>query len=511
MKRINRKVIANLPLEQRREAQELLEALERQYEANPLLRYEPHEKQKAFHGAQTFTKGFFGGNRSGKTTAGIVDDIIQAVDTKAIPDHLLEFKKFEPPFHCRIICPSNDIMESVVFQKLREWTPKDQLVGGKWDKAFSKSQRILYFKNGSFFDFLTYEQDLDKFGGAAKHRIHYDEEPPKAIRQESMMRLTDYDGADEIFTMTPLLGLSWMFDEIWEPWQKGKLEDGFIVTVDIDDNPYLPPKQKRKILAGLSSEELEARKKGRFVHFAGMIYPEFSRTTHVVPESTPPENATIWVGIDPGMRAMAAVVWCYLTQDDKLVVFDELGLQGHTVAQVANAIKLVNLKHGRIVNQGTDNEQKLPITPRAYIIDPAARNLVHQTGRSDQMEFTDHGIITVPGQNSVTAGINRVKERLQSDRLLVGANCPLLIDQFRKYRWANKTRSESDAKEAPVKTDDHLLDALRYVVMARPYRAEIDDDNERLTELERSLKEDMTGKRFTRKPMTPDRVSGIPV
>ncbi len=36
--------------------------------------------------------------------------------------------------------------------------------------------------------------------------------------------------------------------------------------------------------AGLSDEERQARKSGRFVSFAGLIYGSFSTNTHVVPE-----------------------------------------------------------------------------------------------------------------------------------------------------------------------------------------------------------------------------------
>jgi hypothetical protein len=52
-----------------------------------------------------------------------------------------------------------------------------------------------------------------------------------------------------------------------------------------------------------------------------------------------------------------------------------------------------------------------------FVIDPSAQNRLHQTGRSDQMEYADAGIYTVPGQNAVRAGINRVKTYLQTDAL----------------------------------------------------------------------------------------------
>lgn len=489
MLRIDRGAIEALPEGQREQARGLLEEWEQAVRLNPLLGYEPHPRQVEFHSSREPLKAFLGGNRSGKTTAGICDDLIQAVPRDSLPDHLLSFKKWDPPFHCRIVAPDfTSTMEGVIFPKIREWAPKGQLVGDSFDKAFDKSRRVLHFKCGSTFDFLTFEQDLDKFGGAAKHRIHYDEEPPGNIRRESMMRLIDY-GGDEVFSMTPLQGMSWMYDEIWEPFVKGQLEDGTVVVVDMDDNPHLDEVTKQRVLRGLSEEERQARKQGRFVHFAGMIYSEFSRNEHVIPEiDAVPRDCRVYVGIDPGMRHMAAVVWCYLTPDDQLVQFDELALQGHTVAQVAEAIHLTNRRWASYVDLGSGKIETQPLRPAWYVIDPSARNVNHQTGRSDQMEFTDHGIVTILGQNSVTAGINRVKERFENGRLLITANCQVTIDQLRKYRWAKPTRTEDDPKEKPVKSDDHLCDALRYVVMSRPYGETVDVPEHFMSPMERAAR-----------------------
>jgi phage terminase large subunit-like protein len=500
MLRIDRDALSRLPPKQQDEALRILETYEQTLRNNPLLAYEPHPKQKAFHESRQQVKAFLGGNRSGKTTAGILDDLIQAVDEDALPDHLKPYKRWQPPFHCRIIVPDfTSTLEGVIFQKLREWSPRGQLVGDAFDKAYDKTKRKLKLKNGSSFDFLTFEQDLDKFGGAALHRVHYDEEPPYDIRRESMMRLIDY-GGDELFTMTPLHGMSWMYDHIWEPWTKKELKEATLILVDMDDNPYLDERTKQRALEGLTREERQARKSGRFVHFAGMIYDEFSRNEHVIPEiSEVPPTSRVYVGIDPGVRHMAGVVWTYLNPEDTMVVFDELALQGHTVKQVAEAIKLIHQKWG----QRTEKGHIIPLQPDWSVIDPSARNIVHQTGRSDQMEFTDNGIITILGQNSKTAGINRVKERLQAHRLLVCANCQVTIDQFRKYRWATPTRSENDPKEEPVKKDDHLLDALRYVVASRPYTNPRDEKEAQMTPLERAAHEELHGRsRKSRIPRT---------
>ena len=495
--RISLEQIRALPPDQQAQAREWLEQYEAALKANPLLGYTPHSKQVIFHESRDQLKAFLGGNRSGKTTAGVLDDLIQACDRDAIPSHLAAYKKWEPPFYCRIIVPDfTSTLEGVIFQKLREWAPKAQLSGGSFGKAYDKTRRKLHFENGSWMDFLTFEQDLDKFGGAALHRVHYDEEPPSNIRRESTMRLIDY-GGDELFTMTPLHGMSWMFDDIWEPYTKGLLTDSTVVLVDMDDNPHLDEKTKKRALAGLSEEERQARKSGRFVHFAGMIYDEFSRNFHVIPEvDEVPKGAKVYVGIDPGSRHMAAVVWTYLTAENVMVQFDELALQGHTVQGVCDAIKMRNMRWG-----AKDEDGKLlgPLLPSWYVIDPAARNVMHQTGRSDQMEYTSNGIITILGQNAVTPGINKVKERLQNRKLFVTANCQETISEFRKYRWATATRTEDDAKERPVKRDDHLLDALRYVVMSMPTAPELQEEDRPMSPMERAAQNEITGRSYKKK------------
>jgi len=164
----------------------------------------------------------------------------------------------------------------------------------------------------------------------------------------------------------------------------------------------------------------------------------------------------VFAGIDPGIRN-PAVVFAYLTEDDMMVVFEELLLPEHTIRQVCDRMRVI--------------QDQWNVQPKWYVIDPAAKNRNNQTGRSDQSEFADNGIFTTPGQNAVGAGINRVRERLEANRLMVSANCQGVRDEFKRYRYVKqRTRVEADPKQAPLKKDDHLLDALRYVVMQRPLK-----------------------------------------
>lgn len=417
--------------------------------------YPLHPKQHDFLLSNDPLKAFLGGNRSGKTTAGIVDDLIQSVDRDSLPEHLRQYKKWEPPFYCRIVCPDFvSTMEGVIFQKIKEWAPKGQLRGGSWESAYDKQLRKLHFTNGSWWQFLTYEQDLDKHSGAALHRVHFDEEPPEDVWQECQMRLIDF-GGDTLLTMTPLLGLSWTYDKVWE---KRHLPGYKVVQVDMDDNPHLNQEAKERLLEGLSDEERQARKEGRFVHFAGMVFPEFRDALHT---TNPPERSflngqSIVVGIDPGIRWTGI---CFVAFDDEnyALVFDELYLKQQTVPQVAEAIQ-AKLK-------------EWDVAPDFYVIDPSARNRTQINADAVEAEFQRHGIFAVHGQNDRESGILTIKRRLQSSppSLLVSNACKELIYEFGRYRIDPKANKNDQSAFEVVKVDDHVLDAMRYALMSRSW------------------------------------------
>jgi phage terminase large subunit len=104
-------------------------------------------------------------------------------------------------------------------------------------------------------------------------------------------------------------------------------------------------------------------------------------------------------------------------------------------------------------------------------------------------------VLTFPGQNDVATGISRVKVRLENKKLLVMANCTETIKEFRQYRWSKASKqSPNDPKEAPIKKDDHLLDAIRYVTMARPYRPQIKKEDQMVDPLTLAAWQEMRGK-----------------
>jgi phage terminase large subunit-like protein len=101
---------------------------------------------------------------------------------------------------------------------------------------------MLQFADGSWWDFLTHDMDVQAFAGTDVDRVHFDEEPPggKGYLQydESLTRLIDRDG-DVRFTLTPLEGMSWVFYELTSNDVPSKDDEVYVVEGSMEDNPTL--------------------------------------------------------------------------------------------------------------------------------------------------------------------------------------------------------------------------------------------------------------------------------
>ena len=465
-----RVVIRGVPDEQTRAE---LEEIQRILDANPLEGYFPHPKQVEFHSARTRIKALIAGNRVGKSSAMIVDNLIQALDLEDLPEHLRPFKRWGLPgmipFRGRILSPGlTRTMEGVIFEKIREYCPPAALRGGSWQKAYDKANRVLHFESGAWIDFLTYEQDLQAHSGVALHRVSYDEEPPgdrgEAIRKESRTRLIDY-GGDEVFAFTPLLGFSFAHREIWKRRDDPEIT---VVQASMDDNPYLSETEREQYKEGLTEEEYRARIEGEFVHFEGMVYGEFSPRKHVLKERPPAEHVRkleIMVGIDPGIRT-TGIIFGGFDGENSLLLFDELYL--HDAAAIpeiaAESIKAKLMKWG---SEGLPESEHKMLPVKYFLIDPSARNRqLSASMEGVQAAYHRAGIPALEAQADRQAGIFEMKRRMQHDPTLIVVSPELRwwLFEIENYRATEKSDGSFDV----VKKDDHLMDASRWLAMARP-------------------------------------------
>lgn len=507
----------SLPPDKRRQAIRAMAELQGGQRNNPLFRFDPmdprgcgipHMPQHRFLRSWKTPDGRMvkfmllpGGNRGGKTTTGDVKDIIDCIDRDAVPPHLQAYKRWEPPFNMFLVTPSDRATRNIHLPIMREWCPKDQLVGNSVDKAFNKEYGTLSFKNGSTIQFMTQRMETEVFQGVPLHRVHFDEEPLHdsglEIFTECMQRVVDYNG-DVVVTFTPLNGMTWLYDKLWLPWaieqpEREAAVEGFSTVtwggfdfpvychvVDQDDNPVIDKEGQAAAMAmARNDEERRARKSGRFVSFAGKIYSDFARDKHVVPDHVALSHAispqVILGGLDPGFRHMAGGVFVSL-DDEGVWVLGEVAEQKTVIGEVAKSLELTR--------------EGLGLRPIVYIADPAIARVDHQTGKSDQQAYLEAGVQTRPGNNAVPSGIKAIQQLLLNDRLHIAASCEQLIEQFNRYRWKSTGRSEDDAPARPVKRDDHLLDALRYAIMSLPL-PEVAPEPDLRTTLQRAVEADI--------------------
>lgn len=506
----NEAALENLPPDKRRMAIRALAEMSGGVRQNPLYQFDPldpngsgvpHIPQHEWLGAWKTPEGkltkfrlFAGGNRAGKTTAGDVGLIIDCIDEEAVPPHLRRYKRWKKPIQCYLVAVSGRAVEKIHVPIFKKWCPKDQLLGGSWEKAFNKEYQTLYFKNGSAISFMTQGMDVDVFQGTSLHVVQFDEEPlydhGREIFGECIQRLVDHNG-DMRFTFTPLNGLTWVYDTLWKPWEDtqpegdhathgfGELEwnvgEGEVKSfaiychrVDQDDNPVIDDEGKAAAMAmAASDEERRARKSGLFVSMAGRVFEDFNRSKHVVPDDMvlekirayDPDNPRasfqmLLGGLDPGYRHMAAALWVGMDEDGIWV--------GPEVICTKAIIPVVG---ATIIDTAASLGIPLPFP---FMADPAIVKMDNQTGISDQVSYAQAGIATRIANNSRRPGINAIRTLCYRDRIHVAASCEVLIDQLMRARWKTAGRSENDAPEDMVKKDDHAVDALRYAVMGMP-------------------------------------------
>lgn len=463
----------------RPEVQAQLRELIDRLRVNPLLRYYPHVKQSPFHARPRKVRVFLGGERSGKSVAGILDDLINGVEREVLPPHLLPFKIWDE-FYCRIITPDFGRSHQEILKTLQEWMPPAQLYRGSWEEAYSDKNHELRFANGNFFEFMTCEQDVSKFGGTSRHRIHYDEEPKgtkgEEIRQANVNRLAEFRG-DELFTFSPVHGLGWTYDELWEERGEEIAPDVWdspgmiLVRADQDDNPHLDEEGKREAEEKIPEGMRAARKSGYFVHAQGLVYANFNRDLHVCEKLSPEfvKSLTRFESIDPGIGT-TAVIFAGFDSENVLWIYDELYLHDRW-AVPENAAEKIFAKRAEWETG----------SPKRSIIDPAAESRNVQTNIRTDKAYKAVGIrVRKAKSNDVETGVFEVMRRLEHTRqielkdseqvtvvfplLKVGENCKKLLWERGRYRLD----PNDDGTFGVVKRDDHLMDAKRYLCMERP-------------------------------------------
>ncbi len=418
-----------------------------------------HRKQMAFHKCKKRNRWVFGGNRSGKTECGAVECVWMLRGIHPYRTNRKEVFGWAVSLSQQV---QRDVAQAKILSYLpKSWIADITMLSGRKDNpsggVIDQIKVRNVFGGISTLGFKSCDQGREKFQGSSLDFVWFDEEPPKDVYEECVMRVMDRRG-DIFGTMTPLKGRTFIYNEIYlnirnnpEIWH---------ISATWEDNPFLPKREQRILETAFDESALDARKYGKFSEGAGLVYPEFDESVHVIEPFAVPKEWQENISIDPGLNNPLSAHWYCVDYDGNVYVVAEHFAAGKDVDFHAGAIKRISEKLG----WKTDGRGRINA-----LIDSAANQRTLASVKSVAELFSERGILVNTNVNKdVFTGIARVKSFLKrgngEGNLYIFSHCVNMIAEFKGYFWAGG--------DTPVKRDDHCMDELRYFIMTRPRPAE---------------------------------------
>lgn len=232
----------------------------------------------------------------------------------------------------------------------------------------------------------------------------------------------------------------------------------FQMQFTLDDNPFVDEDYKSRIQNSLSGVFYKRNFLGLWCLAEGAIFDFFDKDIHVV--SRPPRAAEYYIaGIDYGTNNAFSCVLMGVNTG----ISTQLG-----VSRWFEKEYVWNSKNtGR---QKTNDEYAKdieaflePYGVKAVYVDPSAASF--------KLELQRRGFRVVDADNDVLNGLSYFCSEMQKGTILVCKECKNLIKELETYVWDDKKAKIGE--DAPLKKDDHSIDAARYAVFThKPQRYE---------------------------------------
>jgi phage terminase large subunit-like protein len=280
----------------------------------------------------------------------------------------------------------------------------------------------------------SYDQGREAFQGTNRDWIWLDEEADRSIYVECLLRTMTTNGM-VICTFTPLLGITELVRDFLQP----ESETGkFCIQADWDDVPHLSAEAKAELLASIPEWQRDARSKGAPILGAGKIY-QISEADIVVSDFPIPNHYPRVFSLDIGWNRTAALWGARDNETGVIYLYSE-----HYAGQQEPILHAQAIKSRGAWIPG--------------VIDPAARGRSQVDGQRMIEIYRQCGLNLQEAENAVEAGIYAVWQLMTSGKMKVFRSLGNFLSEFRLYR--------RDEDGRVVKDRDHLMDAMRYLVMS---------------------------------------------
>lgn len=251
--------------------------------------YVPLDHQRRFHELPSSNRWLIGANRMGKSVS-----IEHEVDWFAKGTH--PYKTVPPAGQIWACCASNEVSLNHQMPRLRK------IIGD------SNIRRIVYkpipmfeLSNGKSIVFKNYEQTPLKYAGQDPILIAFDEEPPWDIMEECYSRRSSRHELNIVGAVTPVKGLTWLFDKVVENgWPEAMFIGGRAT-----DNIHLAKDELERMNRGLTGVMRRIRYLGEILPIGGTMIFDPERLSRWLRKGREPiatfdrENGK-WVQVEDG-------------------------------------------------------------------------------------------------------------------------------------------------------------------------------------------------------------------
>jgi hypothetical protein len=200
------------------------------------------------------------------------------------------------------------------------------------------------------------------------------------------------------------------------------------------DNPANDPKEIERIKSEISEDRFAQEYLADFRKLEGLVYKEFNRNKHLYEDEKINKKEEI-VSVDWGFTNPTAMLRVFVDNDDRYWFTEEYYQTGKTTEEVIAYLKTWK--------------------PEYVYPDPA------EPDRNKMLSNAGYYVRDV--SKDITAGIDKVRELFRRDKIRIHKSCINLIWELESYAYLSK-KNGSNEPENPVKENDHLCDAFRYLL-----------------------------------------------
>lgn len=258
---------------------------------------------------------------------------------------------------------------------------------------------------------------------------------PRSFVEQALARCS-ISGSKMWFNCNPDNPSHWFYTE----WIKKAAEKkALYLHFTMDDNPSLSEKMKDRYKRLYSGAFYDRFVLGRWTASEGVVYPMFSRETHVFSGEVQCESFVIscdYGTVNPssfGLWGLCGGVWHRIKE--------------YYYSSKREGVSRTDEEHYSALEE-LAGERKIS----RVIVDPSAASFIECIRRHGKFRV-------VKADNDVVTGIRQVSAALKQNRLKFHESCKDIFREFQLYRW-----SEKAGTDAPIKENDHAMDDMRYFV-----------------------------------------------